>query len=79
MGTVTPARSSAWWCWSLNPLDDIRNSQKVHAVVTRGRLITSEQYEKMLADVEAAASRPLAGDTALSRGLRMGRARLKWH
>ena len=46
MGTVTPGKVVGLVVLDANPLDDIRNSQKVHAVVTRGRLITSERHEK---------------------------------
>ena len=46
MGTVTPGKVVGLVVLDANPLDDIRNSQKAHAVVTRGRLITSEQHEK---------------------------------
>ena len=38
-----------------DPLADIRNTQRVHAVVVRGRLITAEHREQLLRDVETAA------------------------
>lgn len=38
-----------------DPLADIRNTQRVHAVVVRGRLITAEDREQLLRDVETAA------------------------
>jgi hypothetical protein len=41
-----------------NPLADIRNTAKVHAVLVRGRLIDSAQRERLLADVAAAAEEP---------------------
>lgn len=37
-----------------DPLADIRNTRRVHAVVVRGRLITADQREHMLDDVAAA-------------------------
>ncbi|MEE1941947.1 amidohydrolase family protein [Streptomyces sp. TRM 70361] len=39
-----------------DPLADIRNTKRVHAVVVRGALISAERRERMLGDVEAAAS-----------------------
>ncbi|MDR7279124.1 amidohydrolase family protein [Catenuloplanes atrovinosus] len=39
-----------------DPLADIRNTRRVHAVVVRGELISAERRERMLSDVEAAAS-----------------------
>ncbi|MEU8718662.1 amidohydrolase family protein [Streptomyces sp. NPDC048663] len=39
-----------------DPLADIRNTQRVHAVVTRGALITADRREHMLRDIEAAAT-----------------------
>jgi cytosine/adenosine deaminase-related metal-dependent hydrolase len=41
-----------------DPLTDIRNSRKISTVVTRGRVITSAQRERMLADVEAVVKEP---------------------
>lgn len=38
-----------------NPLDDIRNTQRIRAVVVRGRFISAAERERMLAQVEAAA------------------------
>jgi imidazolonepropionase-like amidohydrolase len=38
-----------------DPLADIRNTRRVHAVVVRGELISAERRTRMLADVEAAA------------------------
>ncbi|ONI86588.1 hypothetical protein ALI144C_11450 [Actinosynnema sp. ALI-1.44] len=39
-----------------NPLDDIGNTRRIHAVVARGRFISAEQRAKMLADVEQSSS-----------------------
>lgn len=41
-----------------DPLADIRNTAKIHAILVRGRLIDSAQRDRMLADVEAAANEP---------------------
>ncbi|MFD8496508.1 amidohydrolase family protein [Amycolatopsis sp. NPDC059657] len=59
-GTVTAGKFADLVVLDANPLDDIRNTQKIHAVVTRGRVIDRAQREKLLADVEAAASQPPA-------------------
>jgi len=40
-----------------NPLADIRNTQKISAVVTRGRLLDRAALDQMLVQVEAAAKR----------------------
>lgn len=58
MGTVTAGKVADLVVLDADPLRDIRNSTKVHAVVARGRLITKEQRQKILADVEAAANKP---------------------
>ncbi|WP_370944909.1 amidohydrolase family protein [Amycolatopsis sp. cg5] len=60
-GTVTPGKSADLVVLDANPLDDIRNTQKIHAVVVRGRVIDRAAREKLFADVEAAASQPPAG------------------
>lgn len=41
-----------------NPLADIRNTAKIHAVLVRGRLIDSAERERLLAAVADAASQP---------------------
>jgi imidazolonepropionase-like amidohydrolase len=60
MGTVTAGKVADLVVLDADPLADIRNSQRIDAVVTRGRLITREQRTRMLADVEAAATEPLS-------------------
>jgi len=39
-------------------LDDIRNTQRIHAVAVRGRTIDTPERTRMLAAVEAAAREP---------------------
>ncbi|MCX4428877.1 amidohydrolase family protein [Streptomyces mirabilis] len=46
-----------------DPLTDIRNTSRVHAVVARGELITADRREHMLSHIEAAA----AGGTLATR------------
>ncbi|MFS8098306.1 amidohydrolase family protein [Lentzea alba] len=41
-----------------NPLKDIRNTQRIHSVLTRGRVLGPAERQKMLADVEKAAQEP---------------------
>ena len=41
-----------------NPLKDIRNTQRIHAVLTRGRVLGQAERQQMLADVEKAAHEP---------------------
>jgi cytosine/adenosine deaminase-related metal-dependent hydrolase len=54
-GTVQPGKWADLLVVDADPLADIRNTQRIHAVVTRGRLITRAEREQMLADVEAEA------------------------
>jgi len=41
-----------------NPLKDIRNTQRIHTVLTRGRVLGPAERQRMLADVEKAAQEP---------------------
>ncbi len=41
-----------------NPLKDIRNTQRIHTVLTRGRVLGPAERASMLADVEKAAQEP---------------------
>ncbi|MEV0385057.1 hypothetical protein [Nonomuraea sp. NPDC050643] len=60
MGTVAPGKVADLVVLDADPLADTR---EIHAVVTRGRLITREERERILADVEAAAQDPQAAAT----------------
>ncbi|WP_439662234.1 amidohydrolase family protein [Lentzea sp. HUAS TT2] len=42
-----------------NPLSDIRNTQRTHTVLTRGRVLGPAERQQMLADVEKAAQEPI--------------------
>lgn len=55
MGTVTAGKAADLVVLDANPLTDIRNSQRIHAIVVRGRLIDRAEREQILADVEEAA------------------------
>ncbi|MET9226696.1 amidohydrolase family protein [Lentzea sp. NPDC003310] len=41
-----------------NPIRDIRNTQRIHTVLTRGRVLGPAERQRMLADVEKAAQEP---------------------
>jgi amidohydrolase family protein len=58
LGTVSVGKLADLVLLEANPLDDIRNTQQINAVMVGGRLITSTQREAMLAEVEAVAQRP---------------------
>ncbi|MFB6721470.1 amidohydrolase family protein [Kribbella sp. NPDC056345] len=51
-----------------NPLIDIRNTTKIHAVVVNGRLIDSTERRRLLADVESAAAEPEPTQSAAALG-----------
>ncbi|MET0136570.1 MAG: amidohydrolase family protein [Kibdelosporangium sp.] len=55
MGTVSAGKVADLVVLERNPLTDIRNTQTIHSIITRGKVITPEQRAKILADVEAAA------------------------
>ncbi|MEV4620752.1 amidohydrolase family protein [Asanoa sp. NPDC049573] len=58
-----------------NPLDDIRNTQRIRAVVVRGRYISPKERKRMLSEVEAAA-REVPADAPATVGCPcMGRSR----
>ena len=42
-----------------NPLMDIRNTQRIHTVLTRGKVLGPAERQQMLADVEKAAQEPI--------------------
>jgi imidazolonepropionase-like amidohydrolase len=56
LGTVQRGKRADLVVLDANPLRDIRNTQKIHAVMVRGRLLTSEDRRRMFAEIEAAAA-----------------------
>jgi imidazolonepropionase-like amidohydrolase len=54
-GTVRKGRAADLVLLNGNPLQDIRNTRKIHAVVVGGRLLDRAALDQMLAEVEAAA------------------------
>ncbi|WP_433337757.1 amidohydrolase family protein [Spirillospora sp. CA-294931] len=68
VGTVERGKLADLVVLDADPLADIRNTRRVHALVVNGRLITHEERERLLAEVERAAradkSPPNAGNAA---------------
>ncbi|MET8335910.1 amidohydrolase family protein [Streptosporangium canum] len=56
IGTVTPGKAADLVVLDADPLADIRNTTRIHTVVTRGRVISVEQRARMLAAIESAAA-----------------------
>jgi imidazolonepropionase-like amidohydrolase len=52
LGTVEKGKLADLALLDANPLDDIRNTQRIAAVVTRGKLLHRETIRKMLTDLE---------------------------
>lgn len=57
-GTIETGKHADLVLLSADPLADIRNTQKIHAVVFDGRLLDRAELDRMLAQVEAAANAP---------------------
>ncbi|HEX2662853.1 MAG TPA: amidohydrolase family protein [Candidatus Acidoferrum sp.] len=57
LGSVEPGKIADLVLLSANPLEDIRNTQKINAVVADGRLFDRVALDQILASVEAAAKR----------------------
>jgi imidazolonepropionase-like amidohydrolase len=55
VGTIEKGKLADLVLLDANPLDDIRNTQKIAAVVINGRYLSRTELDKMLAGVEAAA------------------------
>ena len=55
LGTIEQEKLADLVLLDANPLDDIRNTQKIAAVVVNGRYLSREELDKMLAGVEKAA------------------------
>ena len=57
LGTVEPGKLADLLLLDADPLADIRNTRRIHAVVADGRYFPKESLEKILADAEASAAR----------------------
>ena len=58
-GTVTPGKQADLVVLDADPLGDITNVGRVHAVVTRGRYLGPPDRTRVLAEIEAAAQEPV--------------------
>jgi len=56
-GTIATGKAADLVLLSANPLDDIRNTQKIAGVVVNGRYLSRADLDKLLAGVEAAAAK----------------------
>ncbi len=57
LGTVEQGKIADLVLLDANPLQDIRNTQKISAVISNGRLFDRKALDKMLADAEGVANR----------------------
>ncbi|MGH8456455.1 MAG: amidohydrolase family protein, partial [Stenotrophobium sp.] len=58
LGTIEKGKLADLVLLEANPLDDIRNTRKIAAVVIDGRYLPKEALQKMLADVATAVNKP---------------------
>ena len=56
LGTIEKGKLADLVLLDANPLDDIRNTQKIAAVIVNGRYLSRAELDKMLAGVEKAAN-----------------------
>jgi imidazolonepropionase-like amidohydrolase len=57
LGTVEKGKLADLVLLDANPLEDIRNTQKINAVMVGGKLFAKSELQRMLATVEAAANK----------------------
>jgi imidazolonepropionase-like amidohydrolase len=57
LGTIEQGKIADLVLLNANPLLDIRNTQRIDAVVSNGRLFERKALDKLLADAEVAANR----------------------
>lgn len=56
-GTIEKGKIANLILLDANPLDDIKNTTKINAVIQNGKYLSKETLQKLLAEVEAAASK----------------------
>jgi imidazolonepropionase-like amidohydrolase len=61
LGTIEKGKLADLVLLDANPLDDIRNTQKIAAVIVNGRYLSRHDLDKMLAGVEGAAGAKATG------------------
>jgi len=57
LGTIEQGKIADLVLLNANPLEDIRNTQRINAVISNGRLFDRKALDKMLGDAEGAANR----------------------
>ncbi|TWD72504.1 amidohydrolase family protein [Kribbella amoyensis] len=67
LGSVEPRKIADLVVLDADPLTDIRNTRRIHSVITRGRVISPAARRQLLADVESAVKDP-APAAALAAG-----------
>ncbi|MFG1686740.1 amidohydrolase family protein [Nonomuraea sp. NPDC049269] len=55
LGTIRKGHLADLVVLNANPLDDIRNTLRIHSVMTRGRYLSAADRDRLLASIEAAA------------------------
>jgi len=61
LGTVESGKIADLVLLNANPLEDIRNIQKINIVIIGGRLISPSERQEMLAEVEATTNQRASG------------------
>ena len=64
LGTVEPGRSADLVILDADPIADIRNTRRIHAVVRGGRYFGPEERERLLAAARAEAARAVPSPPA---------------
>jgi hypothetical protein len=64
-GTIEAGKVADLVLLDANPLDDIANTKKIVSVIYGGKLFSRAEIDRMLAQVEALAARPLIGNVLM--------------